>query len=286
MSTDLARLESRIRARIGEMDLISLVELLAAEGFAPDELRLASHHSIVSQTGLIHDVELMAEPRQAKITLNLGLLSAQTPLPSYFFRKMDEPGFDTAGFTEFIGFFDHVILSSYAQHIYPELNRQLFPDWELARRRELQLINLRSPANLHWIFRTAFPELEVSVHKATLRREVRSDAMRLGNAVLGGDAVFGATATVPVQGRVVTLYASGDRAGSGKPWPAEIQERLHGIVFPILASVGVDLQVALVLREQETVAAVGDRSFLGYDAVKGGAATFRRIELHTGHVVD
>ncbi len=281
----LAELEGRLRARLGAFDVSALVQVLFDAGYTQDELRFAGHLSIVSQPCLVHDVQLSAEPRFARIELNLGLLAAQSPMPGYFFKRLDSPGFDAGSFVQFIGFFDHALIGSFVRAVYPELNRQLFPDWELARRRDLQLTNLRAPSTLHWLFQTTFPELDVRIEKANLGRDVRSDAMRLGSAVLGGDAVFGARATVPVLGRRISLFAESDRAGTGRPWAAEIEDRLSTILFPILGEVGVDLEVVLVIRERETWAQLSAQSFLGYDSVQGGEASYRRIVLHSGYVV-
>ncbi len=61
---------------------------------------------------------------------------------------------------------------------------------------------------------------------------------------------------------------------------------MERLVFPVLRAVGVDLQVALVIRAQETHARLSGESHLGYEKVKGGAADYRRINLFQGHLVD
>ena len=83
-------LEEKISQRIHEFDIISLLRLLMTMNYSPEEIRFRSHNSICSQPGLIHDIMFRHEPvREAVITMNMGLLGAQSPLPSYFRKKME-----------------------------------------------------------------------------------------------------------------------------------------------------------------------------------------------------
>lgn len=277
------RVQQRVVQRAPSMEIPALLDLLSWLGWHADEVRFVSPPSSVSQPGMIAGVEFVDEPRHVNVLLNIGLLGAQSPLPSYFFKRMDQIGFDSGHFAEFIGFFDHAALVDLLRAIYPEIDVRLYPDWERAKRREVQLLNLRSTSTLTWMLRSVFPDLGVVIDKATVLREIESGGVRLGSATLGGDSVLGRRVKIPVQTRQILLIAETERAASGLAWPTEIRERLVRTVFPILASVGVDLDIHLEVRAQETVARLHGGSYLGYDRVQGGGASFRRIRIYSGN---
>ena len=275
----LAAFAERIRRQRAQFDLGSLLELLAAHGWDADDVRFASHYSTVSQPCLIHDVELVAEPRHVRIILNMGLLGPQSPLPSYFFKKLDTGKVDVAMFLRFIGFFDHAVLGAYARALYPERDRHLFPDERRAKRNDVLLLNLASCSTLHWLFATVFPELGVRIEKVMLDREIKTSALKLGTTVLGGDSTFGHRSTVAAPGRRVTLYTEDERAGSGRPWLTEIPARMEAMVLPLVRSAGVEFELFLVIAAQQTWAKLESESYLGYDRVRGGTQSYRRVKL-------
>lgn len=275
--------ERKIAKKIYDFDLISLLQLLQFIGYFPEEVHFRSHLSTSSQPSLIHGIEFQSEPaRSVLITLNLGLLSAQSPLPSYFLKKLDAGYINTSSFVDFIGYFDHFLIKNYLLNIYPEMNKWLFPDYELTKRRFLELLDLKSCTTLHWLFELVFPELGVSVEKAALGRQLRSAPIRLGKTILGTDAIFGEKASVPVYGRRITFFSEFETTDPGQPWPKEIKQRLDDLVFPILRSVGMDLEVILVIRTQKTWAKLDSESYLGYDKIRGGKEHYRRITIFTG----
>jgi len=280
-----ARLEQRIKAHVNEFDLLPIIELLGSLGWSRDEIRLTSHFTTTSQAGLLHDIEFIHSPvRQVRIVMNVGLLGPQSPLPSYFFKKIDSGEIDVHAIVDFLGFFDHVILADYLANIYPETNSHYFPNWEASKRRTLQLFNLKSCAVLHWLFQSVFPELSVSVEKVALSRELRTDSLCLGAMTLGSDAVFGKKNQLPVQGKRITLHAEEELARPGRPWAVEIRARVEQLLAPILAPSGIDVEILLVVRAQRTWAKLHDESHLGYDRVHGGEAAYRRIKLFSGRM--
>ena len=146
-------LEKEISANIHRFDLFSLTELLIFAGYNLEEIQFKSHHSMASQPGLIHDIKFQnGSIRQVVITLNLGLLSAQSPLPSYFQKKIDKSNIDYNQFIEFIGYFDNILIKNYFFAIYPEKNNELFQDWESTKGRYLEMLDLKSCSTLHWLF--------------------------------------------------------------------------------------------------------------------------------------
>jgi len=280
-------LEVKIKKRVHEFDPISLLYLLEYLGYRREEIQFKSHASISSQTSLIQDIQFQQEPiRQVVIIVNLGLLSAQSPLPSYFLKKMDGGMVDTHAFIDFIGYFDHGVIMHYLHNLYPEINTNLFPDWELTKRRYLQMLDFKSCSTLHWFFQLAFPELGVKVEKVRLQRLSKTSSIRLGKTNLGSDAVFGKEKGIPVYGREVTLFSQGEFSNSGVPWPLEIKKRLDDLIFPILGEIDIDLEIVLVIRSQKRYMKLHSESYLGYDKIQGGEAKYRRIRIFRGQVRD
>ena len=284
--TTLTDTQKRVMARAAEFDLLPLLQLLVHIGYSRDQIRFASSHTCVSQASLVREVSFQDDPRLAIVRLNMGLLGPQSPLPSYFFKKMESATVTQAGFEQFLGFFDHLMLSDYVRTIYPELDARVFPDWEEYKLRELQMLNLRSTATLHWMLGLVFPELEIRIEKVIAGRAVDAGQFALGRGTLGGDAVMGRSVEVPVLSRQVTLVPETERTPLGVPWPREARERLNKLVFPVLASVGVDLTVYLEVYTERTYARLQGGSYLGYDRIKGQQATYRRIKIVSGYISD
>jgi hypothetical protein len=261
-----------LRASAGRMDPASLFAALRRLGYGWEQLRFASHATIESPNRLIQALELDDDPPRARIVLNLGLLGPQSPLPSYIFKELDAGTVDAATFFRFVGFFDHVALARLLLALHPELDRQLFADYAHARQEELQLLNLRSTATLHWLFQQLFPELAVRVETLRKARLLRTGAVRLGNAEVGGEESFGGRARALGPGRRVTLSSDAERAGSGLPWPMEARARLDERVLPLLRQYDVQLELYLVIREQQSWARLNDGSHLGYEQLRGAQA--------------
>lgn len=278
-------LERKISKRVHEFDIISLLRLLMSIGYGPDEVRFKGHNSICSQSGLIHSISFYQAPvKEAVLTLNLGLLSAQSPLPSYFRKRMEGSLAGGRRFEEFIGYFDHLLIRDYIYNLYPEINRFYFPSYELTQRRFLEMLDLKSLATLHWLFQAVFPEIELKVEKALISREMETLPIRLGKNALGSDAVFGSKARAPISGRRITLFSEEDITDTQVPWPAEIKDRLIGLVFPILRPTGIDLEINLVLKSQKRWAKLHSGTYLGYDRIHDKGESYRRIRIFKGHI--
>ncbi len=278
-------LERKVQKRVHEFDLISLLRLLMSMGYGPQEVRFMSHNSICSQAGLIHGIRFSPEPvKEVVITLNLGLLSAQSPLPTYFRKKMDSEISESRAFVDFIGFFDHHLIRDYICNIYPEINRFFFPSWELTKRRYLHILDLKSCSSLHWLFQAVFPEIGVQMVKALLSRDLQTIPVSLGKSALGSDAVFGRKARVPIHGRRITLYSEDENTATQVPWPREIKNRLESLVFPLLRPVGINLEIYLVLKSQKRWARLHRETYLGYDRIRDSGESYRRIRIFRGYI--
>lgn len=277
--------EVRIRSRIREFDLISLLRLLEQMGYSPEEIRFQSHVTITSQVSLIEDIEFRQQPsREVTILLNLGLLSAQNSLPSYFFKKMDEERIDTQAFTDFLAFFDHFLIKNYLMNLYPEINPAYFPDPDRRRQRYIRMMDLRSPSSLQFFFRLVFPALSVAAEKVSLNRSLKTTFPRLGITRMGHDAIMGREVKIPVYGLRVTLMTQDEFTAAREPWAVKIRRCLEETVFPMLGAVGVDLEIYLLILSKKGWAQLQKTSYLGYDRIRGGELKPRRIRIFRGYV--
>ena len=278
-------LEKKISDKIHEFDIISLLRLLMSINYRKDEIRFRGHNSICSQSGLIQGIEFKKEPvREAVITLNLGLLSAQSPLPSYFRKKIDSSITGGRQFDEFIGYIDHNLIWNYIRNLYPEINRFYFLSWELTKRRYLEALDLKSCNTLHWLFQTVFPEIGVKVEKVLLSLEMQTVPIRLGESALGSNTAFGSKSQVPIHGRCITLCSEEDSTDTKVSWPWEIKNRLKTLVFPLLRPTGIDLEINLILKSQKRWAKLHPETYLGYDRIRNGGESYRRIRIFRGHI--
>jgi hypothetical protein len=285
MALERQTLQKKIAAKISRFDPIALLRLLYSMGYSPEQIRFASHFSTTAQGSLIHAIEFVEEPEPlARITINLGLLSAQSPLPSYFFKRLDDSNLDNQAFVDFIHFFDHLLVSNLLLHIYPELNAQLFPDWELSKRCYLHLCNLKAFSTVHWLFRQIYPELGLRVQKAMLRQDIQTLPITMGQEKLGGVGVLGGRLRLPINGYRVTLLASGENTSDGRWWPNEVRRRLRESLFPIFSAVGLHLEVVLVIESSNAQARLGPRSFLGFVKLKPRNQGAQRITLFNGRI--
>lgn len=279
--------ERKILKKIHEFDLFSLLKLLMYHGYLLEEIHFRSHMSTCSQSGLIQGIEFLYQPeRQVVITINMGLLSAQSALPSYFQKNVDTKDIDSISFGDFIGYFDHFLIRDYIFNIYPEKNIKYFSDWEITKRQYLQIMDLKSSSTLFWVFQLVFPELKIQVEKMVMERGLKALALIMGKTILGSDAVFGKKTDATVYGMHITLISDEEFTDNGIPWPKEIKNRLDDQVFPILRSAEADVEIILVIRSQKRWMKLESESYLGYDKMKGGKAQARRIRIFRGQLRD
>ncbi len=280
-------LKEKIAGEIHRFDVISLLYLLFGMGYTQEQISFVSHHSLSSQPSLLEKVEFRDGPHfKVVVYVNLGLLSVQSPLPSYIFHQLDQGVIDSEAFADFVAFFDRCLLGKFFLSIYPEINREAFPDWESAKRQFAGMLDPRSSSTLYWLFSIVFPELGVQVEKAMLKRGLETNDIVLGRSFLDGNSVFGKRTVIDVQGIRVALTTDEEKTCLGVPWPREILDRMDSMIFPLLKSVGIDLEVFLIITTQTSWAKLHGESFLGYDRIKGGKARKRRIPIFQGYLVE
>ncbi len=276
-----APVEQRIRQRIRSFDIPALLELLGASGYGDAELEYRSHRTTVHQSHLVHDIQFIHQPRKRIIiTVNVGLLSAQSPLPSFLMRTMDELDHDRL--ERFIGYFDHRLLQECFAGLYPERDGTLLPGWPEAAKDRLRLLRPTCPSTLHWLFRRIFPETEISVRREVRHQQVPAREMRLGASALGEGDSMGGFASIPTGGMEVRICCDEPFASNGVTWAVEALRRFETELAPLLSESVLMLTVLLVLRDREGFLRLERESHLGYDPLQGVPVHTQQVLLFSG----
>lgn len=275
-------LEELITQRIHSFDLPALLDVLGTCGYSEADIEYRSHRTLLHHGHLVHAIAFEHTPRRrAVITVNLGLLSTQSPLPSFFFKAMDQSAHDM--FEGFLGYFDHHLLRARFAAYAPERDEALTGGKEVAEDR-LQLLRPQCPSSLHWLCSRIFPEAELKVRRTTQRASFPSPGLRLGATALGKSSAVGGFATIPQSGMEISLYMSDPMAGDGTPWALEAHRRLERQLLPRLGGAAIFLTVTLTLRGQSSHASLRTDSHLAYDPLVGGPERDHTVVLFSGNI--
>lgn len=279
--TERARLQARVSAEIRRMDLLALLHALDALGY--DEARIAyrSNPTAAHTAGLFESIAFTGDG--VHVTVNLGLMSNQGPLPSYFGALLADQR-DSA-LTELLWFFEDQLLRRRVLALCPERDEALLPRFPDTRRALVSLLRLSAPCCLHWLFQRVFPELEVAVRRRVAERPMQTSATHLGVSHLGDSSALGGLTRLPIGALEVQLSTDEWEAAGGEPWPRAALARLRRHVLPLLTELDAPLLVLLLLRDRDQYARLSPDHLLGYDPVQRGAdAPARRraqlVELH------
>lgn len=279
-----AAIRERIRARIRSFDATALLDLLVHLGYGPADVAFRAHESSAPQPSLLHAIDFADGSSEhgprVTITVNVGLASCRSPLPSYFAGLLADMDIGEP-LRELLDLLDHALIRD--RLIGERPDRMFGPSWDQVRRDFLALAGLCSPTGVDWLFRHAFPELDVLVRRGTAAHAMPSDGVRIGAARLGGCA-FGSRSLVPVRDLHVTLRCLESLSPAGVPWLHEAQARLRAQVFPVLGTSRLQLTVALLLCDDSMVAQLDAESPVGYAPLPGGEGTARYIEIFRGQV--
>ncbi|WP_437603027.1 hypothetical protein WMF28_15505 [Sorangium sp. So ce590] len=257
-----AALEAAIRRRASALDAPALIALLREK--LPDRaIRFRCHPSLSTRSAIVHDVEIA--PDHVVVTLNLGLRSSTSPLPSYFLELLAHPRAGPA-LEGVLAMLDDRLLRDRVDALLPERSERLFPRAADVRRDALALARPASPLALHWLLEKVYPELGVSVRRAPVRRGMPAQDPRLGQAVLGF-AALGGEAEITAPGLDAILVAEESTTWSGAPWAAEARRRLDARVLPALGDTGLHLRVILLDRQADGRLELVGASHLGFEPI-------------------
>ena len=256
--------------RAHEFTLPALLDALQAVGLRAEEVIFRSHLSHSHQAYLVYSVEFLGDPRRAVVTLNIGLLAAQSPLPSYFFSVLERGGHHTETLLAVLSLIDHPLLRERARSEYPERSLRTVSDWEQTKGLLLRLLALQSPRALHWLFQRVFPELGLSVERATSELPLSTDQVIIGTTALGESRALGGQVRLSHSALTVTLYGEAPETLTGRPWTQEAAHRLHRLILPLLQEQSLYLQLWMTVPGSDANARLSSShrkpdSFLGHD---------------------
>ena len=260
-------LERAIVERIREFEVPALLDLLASIGYGAHDVEFRGHLARGPQPTLVHAIEFpaRAQPthtarRVVIITVNLGLLSCRSPLPSYFQRFLAD--MDTRdGVLELLEMLDRSLLHMRLTCARPD---RMVDRWAHTQQDFVRNFGLDSPIGLDWLFRQVFPELGVIAHRINDERAVPFNGASLGASKLG-ECSFGRLTRVGVHDLEVVLICEDANFHGPTPWVVEGDRRLRAIVFPLLDEVCMTLTVTFVLLDRGTRAQLSPNSYAGYD---------------------
>lgn len=280
------RIEAALRHRVQEFSLPALLDLLELLGYRRAEIEYRGHLSRLRHDHLIEDLSLSTLPvRRAIITVNLGLLGARSPLPSYFLQALEEH--ENNGLVEFLGYFDHHLLRRRIDSLYPERDRSALADWEGCKEMLLKLLGRSAPTTLHWLFQRAFPELGVVVRRGVQMHLLPSSGVQMGVSTLGSGCAFGSATNLPIGSLEVTLSTEESHSPAGEPWATEAARRLREVIWPVLGELDVYLSVFLVFLDHHGWASLERDHYLGYDPIRDerrGRGRVQQVTLFSGGV--
>lgn len=257
-----AALEEKLAQRAKDFELGALLSLLQAK-FPERALRFRSHPSMAPGASPVESVEF--HPDEVVVTLNAGLFSSTTPLPSYFYEWISG-SHPLPGFEAILGVLDDHLLRDRAESAAVENSRRLFGDFSKFTRQAFELARPASAGTLRWVFAKVFPELGVSLSRAGVERSFAIDELRLGHARLGHTAM-GGEAELRLPGYDVFLSTGESTTWAGEPWPLEAKRRLEARVFPALEATPVHLRIFLFDFEGGLRLSLVKNSTFGFDAL-------------------
>jgi hypothetical protein len=262
-------LERIVEERAREFEASALMQVLGELGYADRDIILRSRFGYSRPHSLIHAVEFERLPkRRVLVTVNLGLLVGDTPLPSYISRIIEN---SPERMVPFFEYFDHVILRSRIRSFWPERDPELGANWNDTRRSMSKLVRLDSPAMGHWLFRRIYPELEVAVRRQPSRRTIPTEPVVLGKASIGDGSALGGVTDVLCGGLAATLVATEPLSPRGQPWQEEAARRVRELILPQILDSDMSLSVTLVIRDRPSHLQLSPSSFLGMQPLQSGA---------------
>lgn len=295
LETGSDALRRRVSERCQAFDVQALRDVLHWLGYSDDDIVWVSNKSLGHRSSVVEAVDFFDRPEGVpawftpmrplvRVTVNLGLLYAQSPLPGFFFAKDDR--LDDEALADALRFFDGPLLRERFENLYPETWPALFPDWESSSTARLELLRLTTPATLHWLMSLSFPEMEVAVRRTSGWRSLVAEPVVVGQTSLGGFATLLGVAAAPRDGLEVLLHVGESDDDFERPWAAQALKRLAERVLPLLERTALHLTVLLKIRELRSRATLGPngRAQLGWDALEGGTHDHWRVVLFAGDV--
>lgn len=282
-----AAFELRLAREARRFDLGRLLEVLREHGYEREDILFEGAREGSTSPSIVEAVRFLDPPaRGAVITLNLGLFSDGTLLPSYFLEAI-EASPDPDRFHDFIRFFEHRLCEGYVRAVYPEREGGPFGDYDRALRAYFRMLGPGSTSTLQWLWQLYFPELRVRVTRRAFASETASHAFRTGESRLDGTGIIGRIYPWEAAGFVVDILVEEEVDERGRPWPGLVRARVSAQLLPLLAPFRIPLLVRLVVLNHASWAKVeapgGDaQGYLGYERLRDKAASPHTMIVYRG----
>lgn len=272
----LKKIEEKIRL----FDLVTLVKLLESLGFKSRDLYFISHFTNASSTSLCEKISFSERSPKVQITVNMGMLHAHTPLPSFMIKWIEEENVEPQKFLRFIGFFNNQLIHEFLRGLSPEKNLSLFPSWRETHYHYLSLLGFESISTLWLIIKGCFPELVVSIEKTSRNIPSSANTLILGKRSLGGTSYIGKRMEKSFSSIKVIFTTEREVSESGKPWPILINLRLYEWIFPILQRTDLHLTIALRIIKKTDQLFLTPNHFLGFERIGYNSEPFQLLLYH------
>ncbi|EYF05018.1 GPW/gp25 family protein [Chondromyces apiculatus] len=282
-----ATFEQRITEEARRFDLRALLEVLHDRGYAREDILFEGAREDATSATIVEAIRFRDPPaRGAVITLNLGLFSDGTLLPSYFLEVIEDSP-DPERFHDFIRFFEHRLCEGYMRAVYPEDPGGPYGDYQRALGAFFRMLGLGSVSTLQWLWQLHFPELKVRVTRRAFASETASHAFRTGESRLDGTGIIGRVYPWEAAGFIVDIIAEDETDEKGRPWPGLVRARMSARLLPLLDPFRIPLLVRLVVLYHASWAKVEAslaeaQGYLGYERLRDAAASPHTMILYRG----
>ena len=279
-------LHQKIALEIQRFDVFALLKLLEELGYQASDIYFQSNPSFSSSSSICQEIAFFDQVYpKVKLTLNMGLLSNHSSLPSFFRKKMDDGSINPVTFARYLGFFDHYLIKTILGMGMAEANGWFFRDWNETLREYLNLLALNSSSTLELLFQLAFPELIVEAVKFPRVIRLTSSSMMLGKTKLGQESFLQKNEKLTISSLKIVLTADSLVTETFQPWAFEIKRRFKEILFSILERVNIHLQIILCVKGLNDPARLSKSSRLGYCCIGNQSANLH-FHLFSGHPKD
>ena len=275
-------LRRRISKQASKFDLLALLRALKHLGYAPSDLLFKNDPEEPAGHALISNVTFQESPhRHVAVTVNMGLLGPNSPLPSYFLRFLEEVP-DREAYLQFMGFFDHLCIKNLLSSIHPDHFGRYYEDWDHIRRSHLGICGLNSLERVQWLFSQFVPELPASITRSRFRQTGDYQPARTGITRLDGTGIMGRNYQSVKEGFIVKLHAEQERDSRGRSWAPMLEERFRLLIQPLLKLHGVEVSLTLTIAEHASWAKLTQHGFLGYDRLREPHSGEHQVVLYDG----
>jgi len=239
--SNLSSLQQAIKDKLHQFELLALLRLLDFHGYR--QIWYRSSEQLVSEPQLMEDIKFVVSPDNGEplviLSLNIGMLGPQSPLPSYFLKLRDTLLLDDTAFIQYIGFFDHILISELVRQLFPELSDYYGSSWDQWQRNCLLLSNLKAIRNVHMLFKAIYPEYKIHCAWQS-KSKWQSGGSELGHLVLGKTTGLGGVAAQR-QGWLRVLLTQREQ----KLPLQELQMRLQKLALPLYNALSLPLKVCI-----------------------------------------